>query len=176
MTSHPLLHWSLGPQMLTEAVVGAVVWMNNFPALQLKSHKTQRGRERQQSTKTKQASGLGCPVSSGPCHAVLHVYPAPDEQPLPSSISPGAGVKTWEMSKSLPVWTPHFYSLLPFPWLPQQGQTGLLLQETGSPQSWGCTARGAHFTLTHPQVDTSMKSGVGTSRGMESPLPTVSPT
>lgn len=49
VTSHPLLQWSLEPQMLTEGVVGAAVWMNNFPALQLKSHETQRGRERQQS-------------------------------------------------------------------------------------------------------------------------------
>lgn len=107
---------------------------------------------------------------------------------------------------------PPFHSLLPFPWLPQQGQAGLLLPSarrqgplrTGDAQPWEllelhtfssteplpqalpCPVlspghrvqllhifaqhsnglllppQGAHFTLTRPQLDTSMKSGPGT--------------
>lgn len=116
MTSHPLLQWSLEPQMLTEGVVGAAVWMNNFPALQLKSHETQRGRERQQNTKTKQASGLVCPVSSGPCHVVLHLYPAPDEQHPATALlhqSLCRGQNTGD-EQEFACLDPPSYSLLPF--------------------------------------------------------------
>lgn len=48
-TSHPLPQRSLEPQMLTEGVVGAAVWMNNFPALQLRATNP-RGGERDNKT------------------------------------------------------------------------------------------------------------------------------
>lgn len=47
-------------------------------------------------------------------------------QPLPSSTSPGAEVKRGD-EQELACLDPPSYSLLSFPWLPQQGLTGLLL-------------------------------------------------
>lgn len=69
-------------------------------------------------------------------------------QPLPSSISPCAEVKTLEMSKSLPVWTPLPTSCSPSHDCHSRGRLGWDCQVTGdrsedTPQIWGSTAMGA---------------------------------
>ena len=114
-TSHPLLQRSLEPQMLTEGVVGAAVWMNNFPALQLKATKP-RGGERDNKTVKQNKPPARAAQRVLDCAMLFFIFSLLQSgsiQPPPSSISPRAEVKTLEMSRTMSIWTP-----LPTPFPP----------------------------------------------------------
>lgn len=126
-TSHPLLQRSLEPQMLTEGVVGAAVWMNNFPALQLRATKP-RGGERDNKT-VKQNKPPAQAAQRVLDHAMLFfifsLLQSSSIQPPPSSISPHAEVKTLEMSGTISIQTPPFHTLSPLPMDARAGADGV---------------------------------------------------
>lgn len=149
--SHPQLQQSLEPQMLTEGVMGAAVWMNNFPALQLRAMKPRGGERDNKTVKQNKppAQAAQQVLDRAMLFFTFSLLQSGSIQPPPSSISPHAEVKTLEMSRTMSIWTPPSHPLPRFPWLPEQGQAGLALPsdwraEVPNPWiSWGPTAMGA---------------------------------
>lgn len=109
--------------MLTEGVVGAVVWMNNFPAPQLRATKPRGGERDNKTVKQNKPPARAAQrvLDRAMLFFIFSLLQSGSIQPPPSSISPRAEVKTLEMSRTMSIWTLLPTPSSPFPWLPEQG-------------------------------------------------------